>query len=196
MRSGIEITGEIKKMCATEYALGMHCGVTFAGMKPSSLLSLRKSELEKLDFFAGCFAQKGFRFVNLRDGGDRVLVLVFSEKDLSALLTEKRNAEFLESLGYFYQNAGQALDILKGRLSGEDFPHEIGIFLGYPLEDVRGFIKSPTEGVMISGYWKVYEDAENKAKLFKRFDVCSRLICQKLSRGETLTEIFGVGYNG
>lgn len=35
------------------------------------------------------------------------------------------------------------LDTLAGRIqnAGGEFPHEIGLFLGYPLGDVKGFIK-------------------------------------------------------
>lgn len=37
----------------------------------------------------------------------------------------------------------QLLERLSGRISAsEDFPHEIGLFLGYPVDDVTGFIQN------------------------------------------------------
>ncbi len=40
----------------------------------------------------------------------------------------------------------------------EDFPHEIGVFLGYPLADVIGFIQNRGKNFTACGYWKVYTD--------------------------------------
>lgn len=54
-------------------------------------------------------------------------------------------------------------------MEGEgEFPHEIGLFLGYPLCDVRGFIEDARGGVCLGcGYWKVYGEVEEREKLFK-----------------------------
>lgn len=47
------------------------------------------------------------------------------------------------------------IDHLKKRLFTHDgFPHEIGAFLGYPLEDVRGFINIKDVNVNIADYGK------------------------------------------
>ena len=179
-------------LSATEYALGLHCGVTFAGIKPSSLLVLKRDEFESVGFYAECFGKKGFRFEKLRDLEGGVLVLVFHSGKMEELLFDKENKSFLEERGYFYQNVEGALEDLKAKITSGKFPHEIGIFLGYPLTDVKGFIESPFEGVKMTGYWKVYEDAKNKAKLFERFKKCSDCICKKLLQGEKLAEIFNL----
>ena len=38
----------------------------------------------------------------------------------------------------------------------EGFPHEVGLFLGYPPEDVRGFMECRAKGFRCVGCWKVY----------------------------------------
>lgn len=38
----------------------------------------------------------------------------------------------------------------------EAFPHEIGLFLSYPPEDVRGFIEHKGHESKCEGCWKVY----------------------------------------
>ena len=49
----------------------------------------------------------------------------------------------------------QCLARLIERLKDADeFPHEIGLFLGYPPEDVEGFIQEPN-GQKYTGIWKV-----------------------------------------
>lgn len=47
------------------------------------------------------------------------------------------------------------------RLNTKNFPHEIGIFLGYPLDDVIGFIEH--KPYYLVGDWKVYQNV-NEAK--------------------------------
>ncbi|HIU97300.1 MAG TPA: hypothetical protein IAB15_02290 [Candidatus Ornithoclostridium faecigallinarum] len=49
-------------MSVTEYAIGRHCGVTFAGLKIASLVNLPKGDEDVLTMLARRFASKGFLF--------------------------------------------------------------------------------------------------------------------------------------
>ncbi|MPN31536.1 hypothetical protein SDC9_179010 [bioreactor metagenome] len=49
-------------------------------------------------------------------------------------------------------------------------PHELGIFLGFPLEDVKEFITNPYKECLLCGYWKVYHNKEKALKTFKYYD--------------------------
>lgn len=80
---------------------------------------------------------------------------------------------------------------MKCRMKGE-FPHEIGVFLGYPLGDVCGFLRDP-DGCILCGAWKVYENVGEAARTFERFRRCSACICRHMDRGRTLSQIFNVG---
>ena len=51
----------------------------------------------------------------------------------------------------------------KGDESGE-FPHEVGLFLSYPPEDVKGFIDHRASGFKCAGLWKVYGNEEKRAR--------------------------------
>ena len=77
-------------------------------------------------------------------------------------------------------------------MNKKDFPHEIGVFLGYPIEDVKGFIESPHSGYKTVGTWKVYSNEECAAKTFEQYRRCSQNICQKMVSGFDLADIFGV----
>ena len=84
------------------------------------------------------------------------------------------------------------LSHLKKRLSqSEGFPHEIGLFLGYPLEDVIGFCRHKGEGCKLCGYWKVYGDVESARKSFALFDRCRELLFSHLLSGAPLQELVG-----
>ena len=179
-------------MSATEYAIGRHCGVTFAGLKIASLVSLRKGEEDVIQTLSRRFAGKGFAFILLREDEERLLVYICHRARLTKYLFSSDVRAFLARFGYEYGSAEEALEQLKYRMHGE-FPHEIGIFLGYPLEDVKGFIADPTARTKLSGYWKVYADVDNKQKLFERFRRCTACICRKMQAGQSLTQIFQVG---
>ena len=72
----------------------------------------------------------------------------------------------------------------------KDFPHEIGLFLGYPIEDVVGFIRYAGKGCKLSGLWKVYGDAEAASRLFDRLSRVCHAVTRRVDKGETLLEVF------
>lgn len=60
--------------------------------------------------------------------------------------------------------------------SAPDFPHEIGLFLGYPAEDVKGFIENKAACSKCSGCWKVYGDEQAARILFKNIKMHRNLL--------------------
>lgn len=177
-------------MNETEYALGTHCGVTFAGIKAASLFNLKRRCAHCLGRYEEYFARRGFVFLTMKSDDERILLYVYNRKRLEGILFERENRRFLEGEGYRYETAEEALTILKSRMNGEDFPHEIGIFLHYPLEDVKGFIAHPNEGVKLIGCWKVYEGEERKKRIFEIYKKCTQRIIERLSDGIPLESIF------
>ena len=53
-----------------------------------------------------------------------------------------------------------------------DFPHEVGLFLGYPLEDVQGF-EADSRAFKYAGTWKVYGDPAEAARRMALYKSCS-----------------------
>ena len=78
---------------------------------------------------------------------------------------------------------------IRARKSSNEFPHEIGIFLGYPLEDVEGFINHKEEGCKVVGTWKVYGDVEQAEASFRRFRRCTTIYQRAWAQGRTLEEL-------
>lgn len=74
-----------------------------------------------------------------------------------------------------------------------EFPHEIGLFLSYPPEDVRGFIESPVCGFKCVGCWKVYGDAREARKTFGRYRRCTEICCARFAQGTTLERLAVAG---
>ena len=91
------------------------------------------------------------------------------------------------------QDAGTAdelLDQLAERLCCEgDFPHEIGVFLGYPLADVIGFIQNRGKNFTACGYWKVYTDPTAAQAEFDRYKKCERIYARCYYNGTPIRRL-------
>ena len=72
--------------------------------------------------------------------------------------------------------------------SGEDFPHEVGLFLSYPPEDVKGFIDD-RDNYKASCMWKIYGDEQKSRKLCERFQKCSACYCRLWENGVGLEKL-------
>lgn len=80
--------------------------------------------------------------VPIRILNDRVLVYVYRSKDIEKILSDKQVEHVLEQYGYTNKQPAHCVAHLVHRLQEDSsFPHEVGIFLGYPIEDVIGFIE-------------------------------------------------------
>ena len=97
-------------MSATEYSIGRHCGVTFAGLKIASLVSLRKGEEEVIQTLSRRFAGKGFVFILLREDEERLLVYVCHRARLEKYLFASDVRAFLARFGYEYGSVEEALN--------------------------------------------------------------------------------------
>ena len=83
------------------------------------------------------------------------------------------------------------LDHLASRMAGSGgFPHEVGLFLGYPAEDVEGFRRHGGQGYKYSGLWKVYSDVERAQRCFRQYGCCRRALCRRLEAGCRLVQLF------
>ena len=97
---------------------------------------------------------------------------------------------FLVSTGYQAGTIDQMLEQLRARLHhSEEFPHEIGVFLGYPLSDVLGFIKNHGSNCKGMGDWKVYGDLGEAQKTFAKFKKCREIYADLWHQGRTIWQL-------
>ncbi len=182
-----------------EHLMGQHAAPLLAGLKPASLVSFRKSKFEDFDAliasYETCFACKGISFCRLAEGEEYVLILFYRACALEARLASKKVRLLLDRYGYGGMTSlGEMLEELKRRMRRKmTFPHEIGLFLGYPPEDVQGFIEHGGQSFAYSGYWKVYANEEETRRLFDLYTECTRDFCRKLDEGMRFSEILQAG---
>lgn len=175
--------------------LAYHCGPALVGLKASNLVSLSQTEFPDLERRAAeyerRFAARGVRFRILCRCGQNALLLVYRPDLLERRLCCPLAVELLQRDGY---PVNGSLEAMLGRLSrrlegGGGFPHEIGLFLDYPPEDVEGFQRHRGRNCKLCGYWKVYSDVERARTVFERYDRCRACLCARLARGMSLSEV-------
>ncbi len=171
-----------------ERLFAFHCAPTFVGIKPANLVSLRTIEKFSVDKelmkYNKRMNNKGIYFRALSYSDKSTLVLVYRKEQIEYQLQKIDICQFLKHYGYDEMDLESALIRLSNRIVNSDgFPHEIGIFLGYPLEDVRGFIEYSGQNYLLSGYWKVYGNLEHTNELFNQYNHCRSEFSFKVGNG-------------
>ena len=175
------------------------CSPTMAGLKTGNLFTCpmedKKMLNESIRRMNMKLVPRGVRLLPVKYLEKRVLIYMYRPDRLRADLKDAQALSILSEKAYPIDNVDKCVAELVRRVnSQETFPHEIGLFLGYPLCDVRGFIEDARGGVCLGcGYWKGYGEVEEREKLFKRYERCSRCICEKMDCGTPLEEIFKLG---
>lgn len=131
----------------------------------------------------------------LYQSSQKIILYVYQKELLTSVLKKPNVQEFLKIYGYLEEDTQAKLKILTERVKTfyrekEEFPHEIGVFLEYPLEDVIGFIKNQGRHFLLSGYWKVYHDIEKAKEIFRSYDRAKEELVKDILDGKTLTELW------
>lgn len=182
--------------CAAEgEELIRHCSQTLAGMKTGSIYSRTFCSKEQLCSYVSSLnktlGKKGVRVLplNFTENG-RALIYVYRPKKLKADFESCEVCNLLERYGYESENPTRCVTRLIGKCKSSDsFPHEIGLFLGYPPEDVSGFIENKAEKSKLCGFWKVYGDVEEARKTFCKYKKCADVYYRLWKGGKSLFQL-------
>ena len=149
-------------------------GAVILGSKPAEIINVpgskedKKIKLSQIEaFFSNC-SRITYRIITTHDGGKRVLFI--NEKSMEKVLVNKRCINFLKFVGYSSDyELNDYMDELVFRLQSEEFPHEIGVFLGYPLKDVLGFMGYGKNELVEVRNWRIYGDKEISYEVYNNF---------------------------
>jgi hypothetical protein len=119
-----------------------------------------------------------------------VLLYTYRPSKLQKEFSDDGVKTLLIETGYSSNRVDDCVSELKERMNScECFPHEIGVFLGYPLEDVRGFIEQEPKNCKCCGFWKVYCNEHEKILEFERLKKCFRVYSQVFESGRNITQM-------
>ncbi len=169
------------------------CAPTMASLKTGNMFNCafesREQMIAELRQLNHRLQPKGLRILPLRWREGRALLYLYRPKLLQRDLRDPLAERLLTECGYTCTDANVCLARLIARLRTEpDFPHEIGLFLGYPPADVDGFMHRK-EACKLSGLWKVYDDVEGAVRQFARCRHCTEVYLNCLSRGFPLERL-------
>ena len=171
-----------------------HGAPTLAGLKTGSLFTCpyvdRPSLLDSIRQLNKRLGAKGLRVVPLRFSDKKALIYLYRPRKLEADLSDATAAKLLEQQGYGAGNGSYCVGHLARRVrSQKEFPHEIGLFLGYPPEDVCGFMENRACGCKCVGCWKVYGDEAAARKKFDQYKKCTRIYREQWQKGRAIDRL-------
>ncbi|MDR1157679.1 MAG: DUF3793 family protein [Oscillospiraceae bacterium] len=169
-----------------ERALARHGGPVLLGRKPAAMFPLPVSGAAHAHPARLCDGALSLNILWRRPCHE--LILIYRPPLLEKTLAAPDARAALIDLGYPAHGGAEALlACLRRRFqTAEDFPHEVGFFLGYPTEDVTGFIEHKGRGCKLSGPWKVYGDVARAQALFSEYEQCRTYLLAHIARGGSL----------
>ena len=178
----------------SEKVLIHHCAPTLAGLKTGSLFTAafesREEMCASVRDLNRRLGKKGLRILPMRYRNGRGLIYIYRPSHLSRDLDDELARTLLRERGYACEDHARCVAQLVKKLNTSDeFPHEIGCFLGYPPEDVAGFIEQGAHGSKFVGAWRVYGDEERARALFAKYRKCTGVYEQKHSNGRTVEQL-------
>lgn len=144
-------------------------------------------------------AERGVRLRLMAHRTGSSMVFAWRPDLLAAFIGRDPEATMLEVEGYDVSDVDACVSRLQSRVLSFDacprnpdgtdrFPHEVGFLLGYPLEDVLGFVTRRPQALMRS-WWNVYTDLPRAQRVFRTYDACTRLAQRRLAAGEEVRHI-------
>ena len=178
----------------SEQMLIAYCSPTLAGLKTANMFTCpyhTTTEIcQEMQQFNRRLKEKGLQLIPLRFEKNRALVYCYRPQDLEKDLEDETAKQLLLRCGYSVENTHFCVVQLIHRLRKEaGFPHEIGLFLGYPPEDVCGFIEYGPSSAKCVGCWRVYGDAQKAQQKFRQFDKCTKVYGSLWEQGRSLEKL-------
>lgn len=177
-----------------ETQIALRCAPLITGIKMSNLLTVSAYHSAGV---RRIFEGSGISCCTLYVSPQKVTFLLYRRVWLERALTQKAAASMMREFGYRIMSLHHIFLELSRRYTlymerSGDFPHEIGLLLGYPPEDVSGFIRNQGKNFLYSGYWKVYANAARTIRLFEQYDKATEQMIRQVSRGISIQKLIKI----
>ena len=178
-------------MKSLQVQLILQCAPFLKGIKIACILNITEENSRELyEILEGT----GIKFKILTRNRGKCLVFLYRRESFSRYLKRTDVREFLGSYGYEDVEPEKMLERLSKRVcqysDGEIcFPHEIGAFLDYPIDDVKCFIEKDGKDSLFSGYWKVYNNPGRAKMIFWAYDKAKTSAVNEYLIGKSIRDI-------
>lgn len=176
----------------------LQCAPLLGGLKTSNLLIIPEGGMAEVQRL---LRNSSISYYVLSEHMGRETILLYRKEQLMTYLQESKVQAMLQGFGYLGKNFGEILSLFRLRyqsyvMGTGSFPHEMGLLLGYPAEDVEGFICNKGRNSLCTGYWKVYQNPVAKKQLFQRFEWVSEAMIRLMLAGTSVSDIIHHGSTG
>ena len=178
-------------MKSLQVQLILQCAPFLKGIKIACILNITEENSRELyEILEG--TEIKFKIMTRNHG--KCLVFLYRRESFSRYLKRTDVREFLGSYGYEDVEPEKMLERLSKRVcqysDGEIcFPHEIGAFLDYPIDDVKCFIEKDGKDSLFSGYWKVYNNPGRAKMIFWAYDKAKTSAVNEYLIGKSIRDI-------
>ena len=181
--------------CTPEEKFGFRvvtqCAPVLTGVKISNLITMKPGGWRKIRAY---LKKSRIICIPLYADAEKEVLFLYRYEQLERHLKNREVREFLRSCGYESFEVASVLVRLRRRYQlyagiSKEFPHELGILLGYPVGDVQGFIDNRGENSLTSRYWKVYQNPKEAEKIFDLYDRVKEQALKEIMCGRTLSHV-------
>ena len=167
------------------------CAPVLKGVKISNLITMKPGGWRKIRAY---LKKSRIICIPLYADAEKEVLFLYRYEQLERHLKNREVREFLRSCGYESFEVASVLVRLRRRYRlyagiSKEFPHELGVLLGYPVGDVQGFIDNRGENSLTSRYWKVYQNPKEAEKIFDLYDRVKEQALKEIMCGRTLSHV-------
>jgi hypothetical protein len=162
-----------------EFQIIRACAPVLAGIKPAGMFHVSREEYpfltRQLRELNKNLNPAGLYFFTICRCPAGELLVIYNKKHLSEILRKRKIRSYLKKKGYPTPTSVEKVlfHFQSNFILKKKFPHEVGIFLGYPLEDVIGFENNNGDHFKYAGYWKVYGSVPADCRRFRAYEKCT-----------------------
>jgi len=180
-----------------ETQLALQCAPLLTGIKMSNLLIVNK---QNKDAVIKTFQKTIISHYIIFENENKIIFLLYQKNDLMDYLNRSAVRNTLCKLGYDRYEFQDILRDFSKRYfiyieQRGKFPHEMGLLLGYPLEDVMGFIENEGKNFLYTGYWKVYSNPSETILLFDKYNCAREMVIRMIAQGMKVKHILEIYYS-
>ena len=181
--------------CTPEEKFGFRvvtqCAPVLKGVKISNLITMKPGGWRKIRTY---LKKSRIICIPLYADAEKEVLFLYRYEQLERHLKNREVREFLRGCGYESFEVASVLVRLRRRYRlyagiSKEFPHELGVLLGYPVGDVQGFIDNRGENSLTSRYWKVYQNPKEAERIFDLYDRVKEQALKEIMCGRTLSHV-------
>ena len=181
--------------CTPEEKFGFRvvtqCAPVLKGVKISNLITMKPGGWRKIRAY---LKKSRIICIPLYADAEKEVLFLYRYEQLERHLKNREVREFLRGCGYESFEVASVLVRLRRRYRlyagiSKEFPHELGVLLGYPVGDVQGFIDNRGENSLTSRYWKVYQNPKEAERIFDLYDRVKEQALKEIMCGRTLSHV-------